>query len=43
MQSGSPFFNLVPQEQLPALQTIGKISTPPSYDKFLAEVSKLMS
>ena len=43
MQSGSPLFYLLPLEQLLALQAIEKMSTPPSYDKLVAEVSKLMN
>ena len=43
MQSGSPSFYLVPPEQFPALKTVGKMSTPPSYNKLVAEVSKLTS
>ena len=43
MQSGNPLFYLVPQEQLPALQTVGKMSTPPSYNELVVEVSRLTS
>ena len=43
MQSGSPSFYLVPLEQFPALQTVGKMSTPPSYDELVAKVSRLTS
>ena len=43
MQSRSPSFYLVPLEQLSALQTLRKMSMPPSYDEFLAEISRLTS
>ena len=43
MQSGSPLFYLIPPEKSPTLQTIWKMSAPPSYKEFVAEISKFKS